>query len=123
MRNILLSIAVSFLLQSCGTAAGNSDPIFKVENFEYVRSADDNFVPKSGYVDKPEVAVGIAEAVAVRFYGRDQVESQRPYLVKRLSDRWVVQGSFPQDKGLKGGSFEIEVSAADGKILRLMHGE
>jgi hypothetical protein len=123
MRNVLLSIAASVLLQSCGSVAADGEPIFKVENFEYVRSADDNFVPKSGYVDKPEVAVGIAEAVAFGFYGRSEIEKQRPYLVKRLSDRWVIQGSWLYGSNVKGGVFEIEVASSDGKILRMMHGE
>ena len=123
MRNILLPIAAAVLLQSCGSAAGTNDPIFKVENFEYARSADDNFVPKSGYVDTPEVAVTIAEAVAFGFYGRREIEKQRPYLVQRLSDRWVIQGSWPYSSDVKGGVFEIEVASSDGKILRMMHGE
>ena len=123
MRKVLLTIAASLLLQSCGSAAGNNDPIFKVENFEYARPVDDNIVPKSGYVNKPEVAVGIAEAVAFRFYGRSEIEKQRPYLVKRLSDRWVVRGSWPYGSGVKGGVIEIEVASSDGKILRMMHGE
>ena len=123
MRNVLLSIAASVLLQSCGSAVGNGEPIFKVENFEYVRSADDNFVPKAGYVDKPEVAVGIAEAVAFGFYGHSEIEKQRPYLVKRLSDRWVIQGSWRYGSNVNGGVFEIEVASSDGKILRMMHGE
>jgi NTF2 fold immunity protein len=123
MRNVLLSTAASLSLQSCGSAAGNSDPIFKVENFEYDRISDENFVPKAGYVNKPEVAAGIAEAVAIGFYGRSEIEKQRPYLVKRLSDRWVIQGSWRYGSKVKGGVFEIEVASLDGKILRMMHGE
>ena len=123
MRKVLFTIAASLLLQSCGSAAGNGDRIFKVENFDYDRSADDHVDPKSGYVDKPEVAVGIAEAVAFGFYGRSEIEKQRPYLVKRLSDRWVIRGSWRYGSNVKGGVFEIEVASSDGKILRMMHGE
>lgn len=110
------------ILLSCGRPTDERDQIFKLENFEVERS-DFNYVPKSGYVDKPEVAVGIAEAVAIRFYGRSEIEKQRPYLVKQLNDQWVVRGSFPYPEGTKGGVFEIEVSSSDGKILRMIHGK
>lgn len=123
MRTVLLSIAAPALLMSCGSPTDHSARTFKLANFDYDQRADSNYIPKSGYVDKPEVAVGIAEAVAMRFYGRSQIEKQRPYLVKRLTDRWVIHGSFPTEPGLKGGVFEIEVSSSDGSILRLMHGE
>lgn len=121
-RALLLIVAPTLLL-SCGSPTDQRAPTYKLENFEYGGRSDSNYLPKSGYVDKPEVAVGIAEAIAMRFYGRSQIERQRPYLVKRLADRWVIQGSFPTEPNLKGGVFEIEVSSSDGRILRLIHGE
>lgn len=122
MRNAIILILAAMPLLSCGSLPAKKDEVFRVQDFEHDRS-DFNYVPAAGYVDKPEVAVGIAEAVTFGVYGRDQIESQRPYLVKRLGDRWIVRGSFPPDKAKLGGNFEIEVSSADGKILRVMHGK
>lgn len=102
---------------------GTDALIYRVANFEYDELSDHNVVPEAGYVSKPEVAAKIAEAVAVDIYGRKNIEKQRPYLVKRFEDRWVVLGTFPHGPYGKGGVFEIEVSSADGKILRMTHGK
>jgi hypothetical protein len=119
----VMLIFMSLLLVSCGNTTEPREPVFKVQDFDVDRSSDHNFVPKRGYVDKPEVAARIAEAVAVGFYGRNQIEAQRPYLVKRLDDRWVVRGSWLHGSGVKGGVFEIEVSSSDARILRMTHGK
>ena len=123
MRSSIIVAAASLTLMSCESAPRNDDQIFKLENFDYSLSHDTNFVPQSGYADKPEVAVGIAEAVAIGVYGRKQIEKQRPYLVKRLGDRWVVQGSWQYGPHAKGGVFEVEVAALDGRILHMIHGK
>ncbi len=121
-QRLVLSLAALSLLLSCGVSDDKNGRHFNVEKFE-TDPSDFNYIPTSGYVDKPEIAVQIAEAIAVRFYGRANVESQRPYRVKRVADRWVVQGTLPQYEGLKGGVFEVQLSSSDGKILRLIHGE
>jgi hypothetical protein len=123
MRALVLLVLMSLVVASCGNTTDTREPIFKVQDFELDRSSDHNFVPEEGYVDKPEAAARIAEAVAVGFYGRDQIEAQRPYLVKRLGDRWVVRGSWLHGTGVKGGVFEVEVSSSDARILRMTHGK
>jgi hypothetical protein len=123
MRTSVLLVFMTLTVASCGNTTDAREPIFKVQDFEVDRSSDPNSVPKGGYVDKPEAAARIAEAVAVRFYGRDQIETQRPYLVKRLNDRWIVRGSWLHGTGVKGGVFEIEVSSSDARILRMTHGK
>lgn len=123
MRATILTGVTSLLLLSCGRNDREVTPTFKVVDFKYDQSSDHNFRPKSGYADNPVVAVGIAEAVAIGFYGRNQIEKQRPYLVRRMGDRWVIQGSWHHKDGDKGGVFLIELSSLDGKILRMTHGE
>ncbi|HMS19069.1 NTF2 fold immunity protein [uncultured Sphingorhabdus sp.] len=122
LQRVLWSLAVLQLLASCDTSSDKNSRNFLLKEFE-TDASDFNYSPASGYVDRPEVAVEIAEAVAARFYGRANIESQRPYLVKRVDDRWVVQGALPHSEGIKGGVFEVQISSSDGKILRLIHGK
>jgi hypothetical protein len=120
MRNAILLTLASVSLLSCGGIDRQRNQNFELENFSR-ETAGSEGPPESGYVDKPEVAVAIAEAVAMQFYGRRLFENQRPYKVMRASKRWVVQGRI--NNGGVGGVFEIEVSSSDGRILQMVHGE
>ena len=85
-----------------------------------VRTSD-NYRPHTGYVPNPETAVQIAEAVLLPIYGKEQVESERPFVANLNGDIWTVEGSLPD--GWLGGVAEVDIRKSDGKIMRLIHGE
>lgn len=80
-----------------------------------------NFRPPAGYVPDAATAIRIAEAVWSPIYGKDKIESERPFVAELSGDVWTVTGSLP--KGWKGGTAEIEIRKTNGTILRVIHGK
>ncbi|MDP3732228.1 MAG: NTF2 fold immunity protein [Candidatus Omnitrophota bacterium] len=80
-----------------------------------------NYKPKEGYVPDEETAIKIAVAVWTPIYGKEEIESEKPYKATLKDGIWYVIGSLP--KGWKGGVAEAEISKDDGCIIRISHGE
>jgi len=73
-------------------------------------------------VTKEETAVGIAESVLFESYGRDMIEGERPYKVSIENDSiWNFKGTF-WSLGF-GGTFDISISAKDGRVIYMSHGK
>jgi len=81
-----------------------------------------NYVPAQGYVPNAETAIAIAVAVWTPIYGRDKIESERPYRATLRGGTWVVEGSLPSGSQV-GGAAIAEISKADGRIQRVSHGK
>jgi hypothetical protein len=79
-----------------------------------------NYIPKEGYVPNKETAISIAIAVWIPIYGKEQIESEKPYSAKLENGIWFVTGSIPE--GWAGGVAEAEISKDDGRIIRISHG-
>ena len=86
------------------------------------------FVPKDGFVPDSATAVAIAEAVLVPVYGKETVESERPFKATFQSGVWTVVGTLhcPSSEGREtvtcdGGNAEVKLSKADGRIVRMIH--
>ena len=79
------------------------------------------YLPDQGFVPDEGTAIKIAEAVWISLYGREQIEGERPFQAELQGDVWHVIGSLPE--GMLGGTAEAEIQKADGKILRVSHGE
>ena len=77
------------------------------------------YKPPAGYVPDEETAIKIALAVWIPIYGKDQIESQKPYEAVLRGGIWYVSGSLPA--GYKGGVAEAEIAKDDGRILRIIH--
>ena len=81
----------------------------------------DGYVPKSGFVPDELTAVNIGLAVLVPIYGRQPIESQKPFKAALVGDIWVVSGTMTSKS--VGGLAEIDISKRTGKILRVTHGK
>ena len=86
------------------------------------------YVPKAGFVPDSTTAVTIAEAVLIPVYGKEKVESERPFKVTLENGAWTITGTLhcPNDSGggtmiCKGGTAEVKLSKADARILRMIH--
>jgi len=84
--------------------------------------------PTDGFVPDSTTAVKIAEAVLTPVYGQEKVESERPFEAKLENGVWTVNGTLhcPDGKGgittiCVGGTAEVKLSKADGRILRMGH--
>ena len=80
-----------------------------------------NYMPENGYVPDEETAVKIAVAVWIPIYGKEQIESEKPYNAELKENIWHVSGSLPE--GWLGGVAIAEIDKKTGKILRISHGE
>lgn len=82
-------------------------------------STQSNYKPKNGYVSDEETAIAIAVAVWNPIYGKQQIESEKPYQANLKNGVWRVTGSLP--KGADGGTAIAEISKDDGRILKIIH--
>lgn len=106
---INIVVALSFLFYSSTIAS------FAEESPKH------NYKPKEGYVPDEETAIRIAVSVWIPIYGKEQIESEKPYYATLSNGIWSVSGSLP--KGWIGGVAEAEISKDDGKIIRISHGK
>jgi NTF2 fold immunity protein len=87
-----------------------------------------SYVPKDGFVPDSATAVKIAEAVLIPVYGKEKIESERPFKATLENGVWTVNGTLycPDGKGgvtkdCFGGTAEVKLSKADGRVLRMIH--
>jgi hypothetical protein len=67
----------------------------------------------------PETALAVAEPILFKYYGKQQIESERPYEISRIDGYWFITGTLPE--GYKGGTFIIIINSLNGQIIRLIH--
>jgi len=87
-----------------------------------------SFAPRNGFVSDSATAVKIAEAVLIPAYGKEEVESERPFKAKLENGGWIVDGTLhcrdskgQESQGCDGGTAEVRLSKADGRILSMIH--
>lgn len=87
-----------------------------------------SFHPANGLVPNEATAISIAKAVWIPIYGKNQIESEKPYKASINKGVWVVTGSlhkYPRGKAvfLVGGVAVAEISQRTGEILGVSHGK
>ena len=89
-----------------------------------------SYKPKAGYVPDSDTAVQIAEAVLAPVYGKNQIESERPFGAWLKEGVWTVSGTLhcagakgSPNAHCDGGVAVVEISKDDGRILSMMHGK
>jgi hypothetical protein len=87
-----------------------------------------SFTPRDGVVPDPATAVKIAEAVLVPVYGKEKIESERPFTARLENGVWSVKGTLHCSDGrggattsCVGGTAEVKLSKEDGRILKVIH--
>ncbi len=81
-----------------------------------------DYLPEDGVVKNEKCAVAIAVAVLSDVYGADDINLQKPLVaILEKGEIWVVSGTFPIKKKLKGGVAYIKIRKKDGEILGMMH--
>lgn len=113
MKRFTMALALAGMIGAIGAAAAQS----------YKQSDTDNTpTPAQGYVPDAKVAEQVAYAVLVPVYGREVIDSQRPFkttLVRR-NTRWRVEGTLPES-AVMGGTFVVEIAKRDARVLRMVH--
>jgi hypothetical protein len=73
-----------------------------------------------GLVPNQRTAIAIAEAVLFPIYGEKVIHDQRPYVVKHIDGKWIIDGTLP--RGLVGGTFHIVIRQRDARVIEISHG-
>ena len=75
--------------------------------------------------ETPEEVVRSAEKILFEVYGEEQMTQQRPYIVMydEENESWLISGNSEYLEGALGGVANIIISARDGKLLAIWHGE
>jgi hypothetical protein len=113
-RYLVCSILLLIMLQ---TSAGRG-----------ATSTAKGYVPSNGFVPTAETAISVAEAVLKPVYGKDQIESERPFKAVLNGNVWVVTGSVPCHNPppraeCPGGAAEVRISKRTGQVLFMTHYE
>jgi hypothetical protein len=66
-----------------------------------------------------ETAIAMAEPLLFKIYGKEEIESERPYEVYLIDGYWYISGTLP--KGYLGGTFIIIINSINGEVIRLIH--
>ncbi len=76
-----------------------------------------------GVVNKPEVAVKLAEVLITRFYGEEEVTAQKPLQATVKDDRWIIEGSQKKDRlQPTSGPVTLILSKIDAQVLGVHKG-
>ncbi len=80
-----------------------------------------SFKPLRGFVPDEQTAIAIAVAVWNPIYGRQQIESEKPFHATLENGVWTVTGTLPPT--VNGGTAVAEIAQDDGRILRVIHNQ
>ena len=80
-----------------------------------------NHLLKKGMVRDEKTALTIAIAIASSIYGKDEIESEKPFNVTLAKGVWTVTGSLPERA--VGGVFIVKISQKTACILLVSHGQ
>src|SRR5258706_3587276 len=87
-----------------------------------------SYTPKDGFVPDSTTAVRVAEAVLFPVYGKEKIESERPFKATLENGVWTVDGTLRCSDGKSGvttdcdgGTAEAKLSKADGRVLKMIH--
>ncbi len=88
-----------------------------------------SYTPKDGFVPDSTTAVKVAEAVLIPVYGKEKIESERPFKATLENGVWTVDGTLHCSDGkggvtttlCDGGTAEVKLSKADGRVLKMIH--
>jgi NTF2 fold immunity protein of polymorphic toxin system component len=89
------------------------------------------YKPTSGFVPDSKTAVAIAEAVLIPVYGKEHIESERPFSAALKQNVWTIEGTLYCSDGkggvktedCDGGVAAVKISKNDGRILYMLHGK
>ena len=72
--------------------------------------------PQNGYVPDEKTAVAIGVAVLEAITEKEALEKEKPFKARLEKGVWTVYGTLPE--GFDGGTFEVQISKDDGRVLR-----
>lgn len=122
MRNILIVLII--LLYQISFSQSDAGKKYAEQELKLAlsKSAQHNVINnKDLIIQNSETAIKIAETILFEIYGRENIESQKPYDVYLIKDYWVISGNLPE--GYLGGTFMIIINAKNSEVIKITHGK
>jgi hypothetical protein len=76
---------------------------------------------KSVLIKDSSTAIKVAEPILFSIYGKENIESKKPYETYLINNYWVIAGTLPEES--TGGTFLIIIDARNSKVLKITHGK
>jgi hypothetical protein len=76
---------------------------------------------KKMIIKDSSTAIKIVEPILFSIYGKENIDSQKPYESYLIENYWVISGTLPKD--MHGGTFLIIIDARNSKVLKITHGK
>ena len=76
---------------------------------------------KSVLIKDSLTAINVAEPILFSIYGKENIESEKPYETYLIDNYWVIAGTLPEDS--LGGTFLIIIDSRNSKVLKITHGK
>ncbi|MES2543762.1 MAG: YbbC/YhhH family protein [Bacteroidota bacterium] len=118
---ILLTISISACSQNNQTELGESNAKKELK-FALSQESQHNALDSKSVIIKDRLtAIQVAEPILFGIYGKDNIESQKPYECYLIENYWIIGGALPKD--MLGGTFLIIIDARNSKVLKITHGK
>jgi hypothetical protein len=76
---------------------------------------------KNAIIKDSSTAINVAEPILFGIYGKQNIESEKPYETYKIGNYWVIAGTLPEDA--LGGTFLIIIDARNSEVLKITHGK
>jgi hypothetical protein len=76
---------------------------------------------KAEAINDSVTAIRFAEKILFERYGKENIESQKPYQIYLIREYWVLFGTLPNDS--IGGTFLIILDRRNSTVLKVTHGK
>jgi hypothetical protein len=90
--------------------------------FLYCNNKQYNEINSFDAVPNADIAINIAVSSFIKIYGKDIIETEKPFHAELKDSIWHVYGSLPSGM-TKGGTAEADIIKKTGKIIRIIHGK
>jgi len=135
MKNLSILIFILFIVifTSCNfikkTKKAEGDMVESSHQSNYVINTQlsvadyseyEGYFPKEGFIPTEEIAFQVAEIILGNIYGKEWIESEKPFSINLENDIWIIEGTL---YSRKGGVAYMEIRKSSGEILKIYHGK
>ena len=118
---LFLSISLSACSQNERTHLGKEFAENEL-NLALSKQSQHNVIDNETLILKDSsIAVSVAEPILFQLYGKENIESEKPYEIHFIKNYWLITGTLPQDS--VGGTFMIILDAKNAQIIKITHGK
>jgi hypothetical protein len=118
---ILLTFSINACSQNNRSALGKNHAENELKSALSKESQHNVIDNKSVLIKDSLTAINVAEPILFSIYGKENIESQKPYETHLINNYWVIGGTLPEN--MKGGTFLIIIDARNSKVLKVTHGK